>query len=269
MTSEWASPDVVLSTAVMSLKVEDASDPNRFTCVVHNRGYAIYFSRGIIPFNKLREGGELLDRILSSGEEAETKKDHEPTTLTNNPSNLNSICTTVSECNKKPNVLSVYKVKVKVLFSFKLILGPECVPVQDPTLYRSLAGGSTISHVYMSRFGTLYFGLHLYASATTSLVGYTDGDWAGCPSTCSAEAEYWGVANVVAETAWLRNLLRELHSLLSIATLVCCDNVRVLHAPSGYQYADIFTKGLPSALFEEFQSSLSVRPPPAPIARAY
>nr|GFA30193.1 ribonuclease H-like domain-containing protein [Tanacetum cinerariifolium]GFA30458.1 ribonuclease H-like domain-containing protein [Tanacetum cinerariifolium] len=41
----------------------------------------------------------------------------------------------------------------------------------------------------------------------------------------SVEAEYRGVANVVAETAWLRNLLRELHSLLSAATLVYCDNV--------------------------------------------
>ncbi|GJV77080.1 ribonuclease H-like domain-containing protein [Tanacetum coccineum] len=31
--------------------------------------------------------------------------------------------------------------------------------------------------------GTIEFGLHLYASITTSLVGYTDVDWAGCPST--------------------------------------------------------------------------------------
>ncbi|GKF74773.1 ribonuclease H-like domain-containing protein, partial [Tanacetum coccineum] len=94
--------------------------------------------------------------------------------------------------------------------------------------------------------GTLDLGLHLYASSTTSLVGYTD--WAGCPSTrrstsgysvflgdnllswsakrqhtlsrSSAEAEYQGVANIVAETTWLRNLLRELHSPLSTATLV-------------------------------------------------
>ncbi|GKE79302.1 ribonuclease H-like domain-containing protein, partial [Tanacetum coccineum] len=108
----------------------------------------------------------------------------------------------------------------------------------------------------------------LYASSTTSLVGYTDADWAGCPSTRSAEAEYRGVANVVAETVWLRNHLRELHSPLSTATLVYCDNV-ILHVPSRFQYADIFTKGLSSALFEEFRSSLSVRPPPAPIAGAY
>ncbi|GKB64714.1 ribonuclease H-like domain-containing protein, partial [Tanacetum coccineum] len=106
-------------------------------------------------------------------------------------------------------------------------LGPKGVPVQDPTLYRSLAGGLhyltfirpdlsyTVQQVclYMHdprepyfaalkrilRYvrGTMDFGLQLYASATTSLVGYTDADWAGCPSTRSAEAEYRSVANVV------------------------------------------------------------------------
>ncbi|GJS84203.1 hypothetical protein Tco_0750744 [Tanacetum coccineum] len=34
--------------------------------------------------------------------------------------------------------------------------------------------------------------------------------------------------------------------------------VRVLHVLSRYQFADIFTKGLPSALFEEFRTGLSV-----------
>ncbi|GKB76778.1 ribonuclease H-like domain-containing protein, partial [Tanacetum coccineum] len=100
-------------------------------------------------------------------------------------------------------------------------------------------------------------GVHLYASATTSLVGFTDADWAGCPSTCrsssgycvflgdnimswsskckhtisrsSVEGEYRGVANVIAETAWLRNLLHELHSSLSSATLVYCDNVSAVY----------------------------------------
>nr|GEX04750.1 ribonuclease H-like domain-containing protein [Tanacetum cinerariifolium] len=153
--------------------------------------------------------------------------------------------------------------------------------------------------------GTLDFGLHLYAFDTTSLVGYIDADWAGFHSTLRStsgycvflgdnrlswsskrqhtisrsivEAEYRGVANVVAETAWLRNLLRELHYPLLKATLVYCDNVsvvyifenpvqrqrtkhieidihfvrdmviaghvRVLHVPSRFQYADIFTRG--------------------------
>ncbi|GJT27040.1 ribonuclease H-like domain-containing protein [Tanacetum coccineum] len=212
-------------------------------------------------------------------------------------------------------------------------LGPEGVPVQDPTLYRSLAGGlqyltftrpdlyyavqqvclymhdprephfAALKRIMRYVRGTVDFGLQLYASATTSLVGYTDADWAGCPFTRSSEAEYRGVANVVAETAWLRNLLRELHSPLSTATLVYCDNVsvvymsanpvqhqqtkqieidihfvrdmvtagqvRVLHVLSRVQYADIFTKGLPSVLFEDFRSSLSVRTPPAPTAEAY
>nr|GEY67302.1 ribonuclease H-like domain-containing protein [Tanacetum cinerariifolium] len=144
--------------------------------------------------------------------------------------------------------------------------------------------------------GTLDLGLHLYASFTTSLVGYTDADWMGCPSTrrstlgycaflgdnllswsakrqhalsrSSVEAEYRGVAKVVAEIAWLRNLLHELHSLLSTATLVYCDNISAVYM-SANPYADIFTKGLLSALFEEFRSSLSVRPPPASTAEAY
>ncbi|GKC30390.1 ribonuclease H-like domain-containing protein, partial [Tanacetum coccineum] len=117
-------------------------------------------------------------------------------------------------------------------------------------------------------------------------------------SCSSAEAEYRGVANVVAETCWIRNLVRKLHTPLSSATIVYCDNVsvvylssnpvqhqhtkhieidihfvrdlvatrqvRVLHVPSWFQYADIFTKGLPSALFDEFRDSLSIRCTPAP-----
>ncbi|GJX72346.1 ribonuclease H-like domain-containing protein [Tanacetum coccineum] len=46
--------------------------------------------------------------------------------------------------------------------------------------------------------GTLDLGLHLYASSTTSLVGYTNADWVDYPSTHSAEAEYPSVANVMA-----------------------------------------------------------------------
>ncbi|XP_010231033.1 3-deoxy-manno-octulosonate cytidylyltransferase isoform X2 [Brachypodium distachyon] len=45
-------PDAVFSTAVTALKPEDAFDTNRVKCVVDNQGYAIYFSRGLIPFNK-------------------------------------------------------------------------------------------------------------------------------------------------------------------------------------------------------------------------
>ncbi|URD96126.1 Cytidylyltransferase [Musa troglodytarum] len=50
------SPDAVFSTAVTSLEPEDGLDPNRVKCVIDSHGYAIYFSRGFIPFNKLDLG---------------------------------------------------------------------------------------------------------------------------------------------------------------------------------------------------------------------
>jgi hypothetical protein len=37
------------------------------------------------------------------------------------------------------------------------------------------------------------------------------------------------VANDVAEAAWLRQLLQELHSLLATSTLVFCDNASVVY----------------------------------------
>ncbi|GKD97476.1 ribonuclease H-like domain-containing protein, partial [Tanacetum coccineum] len=143
----------------------------------------------------------------------------------------------------------------------------------------------------------------LFRSTTSQLIAYSDADWADTLSRSSAEAEYRGVVNAVAETSWIRNLLRELHTPLFTTTLVYCDNVsvvymyanpvqhqrtkhieidihfvrdkvaashvRVLHVPSRFQYADIFTKGLPYPLFAYFRSSSSVGKTPAPTARAY
>lgn len=168
--------------------------------------------------------------------------------------------------------------------------------------------------------GTKDKGLHLLKNQNMTMTAYSDADWAGCPSTrrstsgfcvflgdnllswsakrqptvsrSSAEAEYKGVANVVAETCWLRNLLLEMHCPLRRATIVYCDNisavylssnpvqhqrtkhieidihfvrekvhmgqVKVYHIPAAFQYADIFTKGLPTSLFTSFRSSLGV-----------
>ncbi|GJV01940.1 ribonuclease H-like domain-containing protein [Tanacetum coccineum] len=159
---------------------------------------------------------------------------------------------------------------------------------------------SALKRIFRYDCGTLDYELQLFSSSTTDLVAYSDADWAGCPTTrrstsgycvflgnnlfsrsskrqptlsrSSAEVEYLGVANAVTETCWLRNLLRELHSLLSFATLVYCDNVSVVYLscnPVQHQrtkHIEIDTKGLPLALFEEFRSSLSVRCPPAPTA---
>ncbi|GJY59373.1 ribonuclease H-like domain-containing protein [Tanacetum coccineum] len=175
---------------------------------------------------------------------------------------------------------------------------------------------TALKHVLCSIHGTTYLGLQLYQSSTSQLISYIDVDWAGCPATrhstfgycvflgdnlfswsskrqhtlsrSSVEAEYREVANVIAKTAWIHNLLRELQAPLFTATLVYYDNVsvvymsanpvqhqhtkhieidfqfvrdkvatghiRVLHVPSRYQYADIFTKGLPYPLFADFRS---------------
>ncbi|KAK4347085.1 hypothetical protein RND71_033424 [Anisodus tanguticus] len=179
--------------------------------------------------------------------------------------------------------------------------------MHDPRIEHMHALKRIIRYIH----GTLNFILHLYPSFVSTLVSYTDADWGGCPDTrrltsgycmflgdnlvswsakrqatlsrSSAEAEYRGVANVVSELCWLRNLLLELHFSIQKATLVYCDNVsavylsgnqgqhqrtkhiemdihfvcekvargqvRVLHVPSRYQIADIFTKSLPSVLF--------------------
>nr|GEZ42033.1 ribonuclease H-like domain-containing protein [Tanacetum cinerariifolium] len=52
--------------------------------------------------------------------------------------------------------------------------------ISVPTLYRSLAA---LKRVLRYVHGILDFGLQLYASITSSLVAYTDADWAGCLTT--------------------------------------------------------------------------------------
>ncbi|CAM8914983.1 unnamed protein product [Rhodiola kirilowii] len=198
-----------------------------------------------------------------------------------------------------------------------------CLFMHDPREVHMLA----LKRILRYLQATLDLGLHLSSSSTTSLVSYTDADWAGCPDTrrstsgyciflgdnliswsakrqptlsrSSAEAEYRGVANVVSESCWIRNLLLELHHPIKTATMVYCDNisaiylsgnpvqhqrtkhiemdihfvrekvargqVRVLHVPSRSQIADIFTKGLPLVLFDDFRSNLNVRSPPVSI----
>jgi hypothetical protein len=176
--------------------------------------------------------------------------------------------------------------------------------------------------------GTSHYGLQFHKSATHELIAYSDADWAGCPDTrkstsgfcvflgsnlvswssrrqptvsrSSAEAEYRAVANCIAESCWIRQLLQELHHTPTKATVVYCDNVsamylssnpvqhqrtkhveidlhfvrdrvalgeaRVLHVPTSSQFADIFTKGLPTTVFQDFRSSLNVAESVVPTA---
>ena len=199
-----------------------------------------------------------------------------------------------------------------------------CLFMHDPKVEHMTALKRILRYIR----GTVDYGTHLQKSSLDSMLSYTDADWGGCPDTrrstsgycvflgdnliswsskrqptlsrSSAEAEYRGVANVVSETCWIRNLLVELQLPVSKATLIYCDNVsaiylsgnpvqhqrtkhiemdihfvrekvqrgevRVLHVPSRHQIADIFTKGLPRVLFDDFRDSLTVHKPPVSTA---
>jgi hypothetical protein len=49
---------------------------------------------------------------------------------------------------------------------------------------------------------------------------------------------------------------------------VAIGAVRVLHVPTTSQFADVFTKGLPSSVFVDFRSSLNVRSADVPTVGA-
>ncbi|GKC24835.1 ribonuclease H-like domain-containing protein, partial [Tanacetum coccineum] len=144
-------------------------------------------------------------------------------------------------------------------------LGPEGSLVTDPTLYRNLVG--SLQYLTFTRPDLSYAVQQLclymhdprepHLNAMKYLIAYSDTDWAGCPATrqstsgyCvflgnnlltwsskrqdmlsrfSVEAEYRRVTNAIAETSWIRNLLRELHTPLFTATLVYYDNVSVVY----------------------------------------
>lgn len=85
------------------------------------------------------------------------------------------------------------------------------------------------------------------------LISYTDADWGGCPDTKRStsgycvylgdnliswsakrqptlfRSEYSGVANVVSNSCWIRNLLLELHCPITKVALVYCDNVSAVY----------------------------------------
>jgi hypothetical protein len=117
-----------------------------------------------------------------------------------------------------------------------------------------------IKHILRYIKGTSHYGLQIHKTSDLGLIAYSDADWAGCPDTrkstsgfcvflgnnlvswssrrqhtvsrSSAEAEYRAVANCIAESCWLRQLLHELHRPPTRATIVYCDNVSAMYLSS-------------------------------------
>ncbi|KAD3642035.1 hypothetical protein E3N88_31259 [Mikania micrantha] len=104
--------------------------------------------------------------------------------------------------------------------------------------------------------GTINFGITFSRPTITTLVGFSDADWARCIETrrstygysiylggnlvswsakkqptiarSSCESEYRAMANAAAEIIWITHLLQELHALPSTRPTLLCDNKSAL-----------------------------------------
>ncbi|GKD91282.1 ribonuclease H-like domain-containing protein [Tanacetum coccineum] len=124
-------------------------------------------------------------------------------------------------------------------------------PISDPTLYLKVLYSTSLllDQIFFMQFSRLW-------AAAVFILYYR------------FDAEYRSVANAIAETCWLRNLVRELHTLLSSATLVYCDNVIAAGQVQSLCSFKIsvcrhFYQRPTFCLFEEFRTSLSIQCPPA------
>ncbi|GKB61555.1 ribonuclease H-like domain-containing protein, partial [Tanacetum coccineum] len=153
-------------------------------------------------------------------------------------------------------------------------LGPEGSPVTDPTLYRSLARAlqyltftrpdlsyaaqqlclyihdprephlNAMKRVLCYLRGTTDYGLQLFQFTSSQLIAYSDADWAGCPATSRAEADYRGVANAVAKTSWIRKLLRRLLSILSKQSIQSVSISIIFQEQGNYLITGVNAKNL-------------------------
>ncbi|GAA0184570.1 transmembrane signal receptor [Lithospermum erythrorhizon] len=128
-------------------------------------------------------------------------------------------------------------------------LGISAVPTDRASFYIN----ATVKRILRYLRGTLNYDLRIRGGFISSLLVYSDANWAGCPSTrrsttsfylflgstmvswsskmqatvsrSSAEAEYRVVAHSVAELDWLMSLLSELGVSFPSPPMVLCDNI--------------------------------------------
>ncbi|GKE38446.1 ribonuclease H-like domain-containing protein, partial [Tanacetum coccineum] len=185
----------------------------------------------------------------------------------------------VVEILKRPHMVNCNPSQTPVDTESKL--GPDGDLVSYPTLYRSLAG--SLQYLTFTRSDISYAVQQLFSSSTTDVVAFSDADWAVALLLATrlqvivyflATTYFLGLLSanrcflvLVQRPSIMHQRTKHIEiDIHFVRDLIAAGEVRILHVPSRYQYVDIFTKGLPSTIFEEFRTSLSIRCSPAPTA---
>jgi len=123
-----------------------------------------------------------------------------------------------------------------------------CQKMQQPTV----GDFHQLKRVLRYVKGTIHLGIYLHSQSSVHLYGFSDADWAGCPTTrrsttgfctflgsnllswsakkqptvsrSSTEAEYRALASTTAELTWITFVLRDIGISLQPPTTIYCDN---------------------------------------------
>ncbi|XP_059668960.1 uncharacterized mitochondrial protein AtMg00810-like [Cornus florida] len=128
-----------------------------------------------------------------------------------------------------------------------------CQYMKNPTNFHFQLVKRILRYIH----GTINHGLRLLSNNPMVLYGFSDADWAACPTTrrsttgyctflgsnyfswnakkqptiarSSAESEYRALASTAAELTWITFILQDIGAYLHEAPMLFCDNISALH----------------------------------------
>src|SRR3954471_4231139 len=131
-------------------------------------------------------------------------------------------------------------------------LQDRTLPMQSPPSVNTCISRLFVKRILRYIKGTLHYGLSFSPSSSSTILAYSDADWAGCPDTrrsisgyaiylgdnlvswrskkqptvsrSSCESEYRALASTASEVKWLCHLLRDLKVTISTTPIILCDN---------------------------------------------